>query len=417
METLKGKKLLGINGLGRIGKLTLWYHLQSRYFEGAVVNVGREVGKNLEDLIRTIDTDSTYGSLSRFLYGMTGKTCDIHIIDADKGMIEIDGFPVTILRKERNPKNIGWHKEGVKVVVDCTGKFLDPTVPADDPKGSLRGHLDAGARKVIASAPFKIKDSAKPEPSDSPTLIYGINHLSFMPREHHIISAASCTTTGLAHMMKPLLDDEETARILTASMSTVHAATNTQSVLDAVPSTGASDLRKNRSVMNNIILSTTGAGKALEKVLPQISQIGLMADSVRIPTSTVSLITLNITFHSRMNEFGEPAINKAHLDNLYQKAAEGSQKGLLFFSQRQNVSSDMIGLRAAVVVEGHETHTRTGLLQIPSSLLEAYGLKSDNHLSIPVTHAKLFGWYDNEFGSYVYCLGKLTEYIEGTLAC
>ncbi|MDP4282428.1 MAG: glyceraldehyde 3-phosphate dehydrogenase NAD-binding domain-containing protein, partial [Bacteroidota bacterium] len=249
METLKGKKLLGINGLGRIGKLSLWYHLQSRYFDGIVINVGREVGKGLEAVVHTIETDSTYGSLDRFLYGMTGKKCEIRIINPADGILSVDGFPVKILRKERNPKDISWSKEGVKVVVDCTGKFLDPTIPSGDPKGSIRGHLDAGALKVIASAPFKIKDTSKTDPVDSPTLIYGINHLSFNPREHNVISAASCTTTGLAHIMKPLLDNEDTSRILTASMSTVHAATNTQSVLDSVPSANTSDLRKNRSVL------------------------------------------------------------------------------------------------------------------------------------------------------------------------
>ncbi|MDP4282437.1 MAG: glyceraldehyde-3-phosphate dehydrogenase, partial [Bacteroidota bacterium] len=214
----------------------------------------------------------------------------------------------------------------------------------------------------------------------------------------------------------PLLDNEDTSRILTASMSTVHAATNTQSVLDSVPSANTSDLRKNRSVLNNIILSSTGAGKALEKVLPQISQIGFMADSVRVPTSTVSLITLNITFHSRMDKSGEPVINKTLIDDLYTKASEGSQKGLLYFTNRQNVSSDLIGFRAAAVIEGHECHTRTGLLKLPASFLESYGVKASQDLSIPVTHAKIFGWYDNEFGSYVFCLGKLTEYIDGTIS-
>ena len=107
---------------------------------------------------------------------------------------------------------------------------------------------------MVASAPFKIKSGA-PIPEDSKTMIYGINHLEYDPKKHHIISAASCTTTGLAHMIKPLLENEVTAKIMTASMSTIHAATNTQSILDNVPKTGASDLRKSRSLFNNIILS------------------------------------------------------------------------------------------------------------------------------------------------------------------
>ncbi|MCK9220521.1 MAG: hypothetical protein M0P47_10790 [Bacteroidales bacterium] len=412
--TSKEKKLLGINGLGRIGKLTLWYHLQSRYFDGVVINVGREVGKGLEDIMQTISTDSTYGSLDHFLFGFTGKKCEISIVDAENGLLDFGGFPVKILRKERIPRNIGWVKEGVRIVVDCTGRFLDPTIPSDDPKGSLRGHLEAGAQKVIASAPFKIKDKSHKDSGQSPTLIYGINHLNFQPHQHHVVSAASCTTTGLAHMMKPLLEDQETMRILTASMSTVHSATNTQSVLDAVPTAGTSDLRKNRSVLDNIILSSTGAGKTLEMVLPQIANIGFMADSVRIPTSTVSLISLNITFNSRVDTFGEPVISGGYINNLYRKASQGSQIGLLHFSDKQNVSSDIMGFPAAVVIEGHETHTRTGFLPIPASLLQSMGVNEARDINLPVTHAKIFGWYDNEYGSYVRCLGKLTEHIEAT---
>jgi len=411
--SVKEKKLLGINGLGRIGKLTLWYHLMSRHFDGVVINVGREVGKSLDDLIHTIGSDSTYGSLSHFLYGFSGKGCTISVIDREAGLLDIDGLTVKVLRTERNPRNINWLHENVRIVVDCTGKFLDPTIPAEDPKGSLNGHLTAGAHRVIASAPFKIKDKRLTETVDAPTLIYGINHLSYDPSMHHLVSAASCTTTGLAHMVLPLLEDEETMNVLTASMSTVHAATNTQSVLDAVPSTGTSDLRKSRSVLNNIILSTTGAAATLEKVLPQIINFGFMADSVRIPTSTVSLIALNITFNSRMNGNGEPVINAAYINEMYRRAALGPQKGMLHFSEKQNVSVDLIGSKAAITIEGHETHTRTGFLKVPHDILASVGIQTVQDINIPVTHAKIMGWYDNEFGSYVVSLGKLTEYIDG----
>jgi len=409
--SINEKKLLGINGLGRIGKLTLWYHLVSRNFDGIIINVGREVGKNLDDLVQTISSDSTYGSLDQFLYGHSGRKCKIEIPDPNNGVIEIDGFPIKILSKERNPKNINWKNEGVRVVVDCTGKFLDPTVDGNDAKGSLSGHLLAGAQKVIASAPFKIKNSTQGDSENFPTLIYGINHTSYNPLLHNIISAASCTTTGLAHMIKPLLEDKETNNVLTASMSTVHAATNTQSVLDSVPSTGTSDLRKSRSVLNNIILSSTGAAKTLEKVIPQIVNFGFMADSIRIPTTTVSLISLNITFSSRLNENGEPFINAEHIKNIYKIAASGAQKDLLFFSAKQNVSVDLMGFPAAIVIEGNEIHTRTGFLNVPSELLASLDIISNKELNIPVTHAKIMGWYDNEYGSYVNCLGKLTEYV------
>jgi len=297
-------------------------------------------------------------------------------------------------------------------VVDTTGQFADPAQTADYKGGALRGHLEGGAEKVINSAPFKIKDKALKMPGDSTCLIYGINHKEFDPSRHNIISAASCTTTGLAHMIKPLLETEETSRILTASMSTIHAATNTQNVLDAAPKAAATDLRKNRSVMNNIILSTTGSAKALEEVLPEIKRVGFMADSVRVPTSTVSLIILNITFHTLLDKTGQPVISQSFLNNIYKKAAAGSQKGLLIYSERQNVSADLIGVRAAVIVEGHENHTRTGFVTLPPETLRYAGVKSDKAVEIPVTHAKLFGWYDNEYGSYVNCMGELAIYID-----
>lgn len=414
MISINEKKLLGINGSGRIGKLTIWHHLLSRKVDGLIVNVGREVGKHLEDYVHQLCTDSTYGNLSYFLHGRGGKPCDIKIVDHDQNIIEIDGMPIKILTTERNPRNINWKAEGVRVVVDCTGKFLDPSLPDNEGKGSILGHLTAGAEHVIASAPFKIKDSNF-NAENTPTLIYGINHHCFDPQKHHVLSAASCTTTGLAHMMKPLLDDQETNHVLTASLSTVHAATNTQSVLDGVPKEGATDLRKNRSVLNNIILSTTGAAKALERVIPEVSNFGFMADSIRIPTPSVSLISLNITFSSRLNENKVPYITGDYIRNIYKNVSEGSQKGLLKFSMDQNVSMDLLGMPAAIVIEGKEIHTRTGFLQVPSEILKGLGVTTVQDLNIPVTHAKIMGWYDNEFGSYVSCLGRLTEHVMASI--
>lgn len=404
--------MLGINGAGRIGKLTIWNHLLNKHFGGLVVNVGRGVGKNLDALLHNVTNDSTYGSLSKFLNGHSGKKVDISIIDSAQNLVEINGMPVKFLMNARNPKDISWSAEQVRLVVDCTGAFLDPTVPADSAKGSLRGHLEAGADKVLASAPFKIKDSTQKMPSDASMMVYGINHLDFDARKHHVISAASCTTTGLSHMMLPLLERPETANVLTASMSTIHASTSTQSILDAVPSTGTSDLRKSRSVFNNIIITSTGAAKALEKIIPEVQKIGFMADSVRIPINTASLIILNITFQSPLNDIGEPVITREYLNQIYKETSEGPGAGMLEYSEEQNVSADMIGRRAAVVIEGVETHTRTGFMAVNPNLLQNFGIKLEQDIMIPVCHAKIFGWYDNEFGSYVNMLGKLTEYID-----
>lgn len=412
---IKDKNFLGVNSLGRIGKLVLWRQLASKAFDGIVINLGRHVGKSIDDLLHTIQNDSTYGSLNQFLYGINSKDTLVKIVDRDNLLFEINNMPVKILTKERNPMNIKWKDENVKIVIDCTGKYTDPSIPPEDPKGSLRGHLAGGAQKVILSAPFKIKNLASKMPDDSIMMVYGINHLEYDPDRHHLISAASCTTTGLAHMIKPLLYDRETSKILTTSMSTVHASTNTQSVLDSVPKAGASDLRKTRSVFNNIILSTTGAAKALESILPQIQEIGFMADSVRIPSNTVSLLILNITFSSGLDEKCNPIINKRYINEIYQRAAQGSQKDMLVFSNRQNVSSDLIGYNASVIIEGHETHTRTGFINISSEMLDKYGIKTPNTIQLPVTHAKIFGWYDNEYGSYVNTLTSLAESINNKM--
>ena len=203
MQTdLKNKRILGINGIGRIGKLTFWNHLNLRHFDGIVINAGREIGRGRNDIIQYLTTDSTYGPLDRFLYGHTGKTCIVKVLDSTENLYEFDGIQVKVLTKERNPRDIPWSKEGVRLVVDCTGVFLDPALPPDHSKGSLRGHLEAGAEKVIVSAPFKMKDSTQKMPVDSALFVYGVNHSGYDPLRHHIISAASCTTTALAHMIK-----------------------------------------------------------------------------------------------------------------------------------------------------------------------------------------------------------------------
>ncbi|MBF7095639.1 type I glyceraldehyde-3-phosphate dehydrogenase [Alkalibacter mobilis] len=401
---LQNKRILGINGLGRIGKLTLWHHLNEGHFDRVVMNAGRQIGKGVEDAIHYLTTDSTYGTLDKFLYGYSGKKCSVRIIDRQESLFEIEGLPVKILTRERNPKDINWKTENAHIVIDCTGKFLDPTLPADHPGGSVRGHLEAGAEKVIVSAPFKISNSSTKLPEDCSTFVYGVNHTEYDPYKHHIISAASCTTTGLAHMMKPLVNTMETAKILTASMTTVHAATNNQNILDAPPKTGSKDLRKNRSALNNMIPTTTGAAIALEEIIPEVKSIGFMADSIRIPTNTVSLISLNLTFLTEKDEKGNPIITQNFINQIYKTAAEGDQKDLLLFSENQNVSGDLMGTRAAVVIEGLETHTRTGFLNL-----------DEEDLTLPLTHAKIFGWYDNEYGCYVNALGKLTKFVDKNL--
>jgi glyceraldehyde 3-phosphate dehydrogenase len=407
---MSAPRTLGINGLGRIGKLTLWYHLGNDDFDSFVINQGRPVGTSLESVIEYLSKDSTYGPLHRFLHGHKG-TRDIEVIDEAAGLIRAHGKEIRVLRQARNPKDIPWREHGVSLVVDCTGFFRDPHADAEDPRGSLRGHLAAGARVVVQSSPFKIKTKGVPLPDDAVILINGINHTDFDPRKHTVVSAASCTTTALAHMMRPLLARDLTRNMITAGMSTVHAVTNSQPVLDAVPASGATDLRKTRSALNNIILTSTNAAKALEQVMPEVARIGFMADSVRIPTASVSLIILNATFQSDALPDGTISVDREAINAIYREAAEGEARGLLKYSEEQNVSADMLGENAAVVIEAVETHTRTGFvdLEVPEQLPSGETVRRQHRISL--THVKVFGWYDNEMGSYTYRLGELTSHI------
>ena len=416
------RPVLGINSLGRIGKLTLWHHIGRKYFQEIVVNVGRNVGTGLSAIAQLIEKDATYGSLHRFLYGARAERM-IRIVDEKKGLLMIDGIPVTILREARNPAEIGWRNHRVDVVAECTGKFLDPTVSPDEKNGSIRGHLASGARVVINSSAFKIKNKALFMPDEAVTLIYGINHTAFDYKKHQVVSAASCTTTGLAHMIKPLLENEGTRKILTASMSTIHAVTNSQSILDKTPKAGEKDLRKNRSTLNNIILTSTNAAEALSQVIPEVKNIGFMADSIRVPTNTESLIVLNVTFQTRIDKNGGNApLTTEMLNDIYRKASGNDPGHLVVFSEEQNVSTDLIGMDAAVVIEGQFNHVRTAFIEVDLShvpdLPEAFlGTLSQSTMRIPVVHAKIFGWYDNEYGSYTNRLGDLTTYIHKSLFC
>jgi glyceraldehyde 3-phosphate dehydrogenase len=259
---------------------------------------------------------------------------------------------------------------------------------------------------VVLSSPFKSKREGVTLPEDSAVLIQGINHLDYDPGKHKLVSAASCTTTALAHMMRPLLVRDLTHNMITAGMSTVHATTASQPVLDAVPSSGTGDLRKNRSAMNNIVITSTNAAKALEQVMPEISSIGFMADSVRIPTATVSLVILNVTFQTEMLPDGTVSVDRDKINAIYREAAEGEARGLVRYSEEQNVSADMVGEDAAVVIEAVETHTRTGFVDLQ--------LAGGVH-RVPLTHVKVFGWYDNEMGSYTSRLGELTSHVARSL--
>lgn len=393
---------LGINGLGRIGKLSVWNHVGNKHFSKIVANIGREVGQGLEDLAASIEKDSSYGRLTNYLHGYKGGRV-IEELDDSAGTMRINGVLVKILRESRNPKDIKWQENDVKLVVDTTGAFTDPTADADIPRGSLRGHLQAGAEKVILSAPFKIKAKGLNMPEDSITTVMGINTEDYIATKHCLVSAASCTTTCLSYMIKPLMDHFGADNFLSASMVTVHAATGSQQVLDRLPNAGATDLRKNRSILNNIILTTTGAANALKLVIPEMGNIGFIAESVRIPTSTGSLIILVIN----LQDEADNPIKRNLINSIYKDYAENSP--YLGYSEEQNVSSDIIGAPAtAAIIESTENHTRTANIRVNLNKLNINTEGRADHIEIPVTQAVIYAWYDNELGSYTNILSDRT---------
>jgi glyceraldehyde 3-phosphate dehydrogenase len=218
-------------------------------------------------------------------------------------------------------------------------------------------------------------------------------------------------------MIKPLLDYFGTKKILSASMATIHAATGNQEVLDRLPEAGATDLRKNRGIMNNIILTTTGAAKTLGLVIPEMNKIGFIAESVRIPTTTGSLIILIVALY---DEPGSPAINRALINDIYRDAEKREKRGYIKYTDEQNVSSDIIGqFGPATTIEGNETHTRTAFVTLDLSKLfkvpESLAGQLPSNIEIPVTQTSIYGWYDNELGSYTNMLGDLTVKIASTV--
>ena len=212
-------------------------------------------------------------------------------------------------------------------------------------------------------------------------------------------------------MIKPLLETVGAENLLSASMVTIHAATGSQQVLDRLPGAGAADLRKNRSILNNIILTTTGAAKALGLVIPEMKNIGFIAESVRIPTSTGSLIVLVINIQ---DEPGDPT-KREFINAVYRDFSENND--YLVFTEKQNVSSDIIGVpKAAAVIEGSETHTRTASINVNLAKAGLSGATADqDSIQVPVTQAVIYGWYDNELGSYTNMLGDLTIKVADTM--
>ncbi|MCU0847267.1 MAG: glyceraldehyde-3-phosphate dehydrogenase [Spirochaetes bacterium] len=368
---------VGISGIGRIGKLLAWVLSARKEQKEIVISTGRGTGKRIEDLATYLAWDSTYGKYARFVHGYRTDSA-IEIID---GSVYMNGVRVIWLNdpKHRVPGTIPWSEHGVELVFDTTGKMLDPAANDDN---SLRGHLNH-ARKVVLTAPFKAKNKGTPVPDDSVTVVGGVNFDRYDPERHRIVSNASCTTNCVAPPIKALVDHFG-ERFISYSLTTVHAVTNSQSVLDVLPKDGDSDTRKRRSILNNMIPTSTGAANAVIEVVPEIRDLGIgsQASSIRVPTSTGSIVILDI---SLMGEY-----DNAHIHDIFRTYSE-KNPGIMKFSTEQLVSSDVIGSTYSTIYDSLFTHRRT------SKRGEQY-----------YTMVDLNFWYDNEFG-YVNSLMRLYD--------
>lgn len=375
------KAPVGVFGIGRIGKLLVWYLSARKEHDTIVIATGRKTGQGLEDLATYLAYDSTYGPYSRFAGGFTGKSA----VEIKNGALYLNGVKVVWLSDaaHRTPGGVPWSDNGVEVVFDTTGKYTDPTVNDDN---SLRGHLNH-AKKVVLSAPFKIKKKGTPLPADALTLVGGVNFPAYDAAAHDVISNASCTTNCCAPPIKALVDHFG-ERFISYSLTTVHAATNSQSVLDVLPRDGEKDTRKRRSTLNNLIPTSTGAANAVIEVIPDIRELGIgsQASSIRVPTMTGSIVILDI---SLLGDY-----DNEHIHGIFREYARRNPD-IMLFSTEQLVSADIVGSTYSTIYDSRFTHRRTSK-------------RGDGYY----TMVDLNFWYDNEFG-YVCSLGRLYGLLTG----
>ena len=328
---------VGINGFGRIGRNVLRVALHDKEIDFVAVN----------DLTDT----ETLGHLFKY-DSILGNLPDDVKVEGD--MIKVAGRSIKVL-SERDPASLPWKELGVDIVVESTGFFT---------KGpDAQKHIDAGAKKVIISAPAKDEDI---------TVVLGVNEDKYDPANHHIISNASCTTNCLAPVVKVLI---EAFGFENGQMTTIHSYTNDQKILDFPHK----DLRRARAAALSMIPTTTGAAKAVGLVLPEVNG-KLDGLSIRVPTPNVSLIDLvcNVKKETTTEE-----VNKA-----LKAAADGPLKGILEFCTLPLVSKDFQGNPASSIVDSMSTKVIGGKL------------------------VKVLSWYDNELG-YSNRVDDLIRFIVG----
>lgn len=326
---------VGINGFGRIGRMA--FRAAAKDFKNIEVVAINDL-LDPEYLAYMLKYDSVHGRFD-------GE------VEVKDGNLIVNGKTIRITA-ERNPADLKWDEVGADLVIECTGFFLT--------EESCQAHLEAGAKKVVQSAPSK---------DATPMFVYGVNHNEYAGQA--IVSAASCTTNGLAPVAKVLNDNFGIKRGL---MTTVHAATATQKTVDG-PS--MKDWRGGRGILENIIPSSTGAAKAVGKVLPALNG-KLTGMAFRVPTSDVSVVDLTVELEKEASMDEICAAMKA--------ASEGEMAGVLGYTEEANVSTDFRG----------DSH--------PSIFDAKAGIALDP------TFVKVVAWYDNEYG-YTCNMMRVVEHV------
>jgi glyceraldehyde 3-phosphate dehydrogenase len=314
---------VGINGFGRIGRLAFRAAIQRNDIE--IVGINDLI--DVEYMAYMLKYDTVHG-------GFKGT------VDVKNGNLVVNGHAIRVTA-EKDPANLKWNEVGAEYVIESTGLFLS--------RDKAEAHLKAGAKRVILSAPSK---------DETPMFVYGVNHKSYK-KEMDMISNASCTTNCLAPVTKVLNDN---FGIVEGLMTTVHATTATQKTVDG-PS--AKDWRGGRAASGNIIPSSTGAAKAVTKVIPELKG-KLTGMSFRVPTLNVSVVDLTCRLEKATDYEGIKAAMK--------KASENELKGVLGYTEDDVVSSDFIG------------DARTSIFDAKAGIM------------LNANFVKVVAWYDNEWG-------------------
>jgi len=320
-------KKIAINGLGRIGKMVLWHYVTNRPDNVEIVVANGGSGTP-EDLAYMLKYDSVHGRFPAE-------------VEYDETSLTVGGQKIAIV-DERDPAKLPWAEMGVDIVLECTGKFVD--------RDGAAKHLEAGAKKVIISAPGKNVDL---------TVVLGVNESWYKPEEHHVLSNASCTTNSLAPAMKVL---EERFGVESAHITTTHAYTSSQVTIDRKK---PGKHRRGRAAAVNIIPTTTGAAKATVEVIPDLAgRMTAMALRVPVPDGAITEIVANLKKETTVEE----------LNAAFAEAAAGELKGVLEFSTEELVSTDILGNPHSSIIDGLSTQVLGGKM------------------------VKVMAWYDNEFG-------------------